>query len=302
MKRGTKLLAAGLLLTWAAGLSQCKWSPDKDVKKDLVKALENNEEKKAQDLDSIAKFPFKQPESSRIVEDTVETKEDNCFSVNIADLEWTPLFWSRKMITPNYWNLLGFSQAETIIRDYNEWHAAIDPTDRVSPDETINIPLIYPELKSYFPENWSDLIEEFPEYWNISIPHNDLIFIARCDNWKSALAYYKDGKLTLATYVSLGNNRQKKAIRTPSWIFTLTRAEIRRVSTTFRRSPMPYSIHVEWAWNWWVYLHQWYVNWFDQSHGCWRVPWLYQKHLHENLPKQTVWIFHKLYNPTLRKH
>jgi hypothetical protein len=53
---------------------------------------------------------------------------------------------------------LGFSQAETIINDYNEGHKPIQPTDWVSADETLIVPFIYPELKSYFPENWSDLV------------------------------------------------------------------------------------------------------------------------------------------------
>jgi hypothetical protein len=50
----------------------------------------------------------------------------------------------------------------------------------VSEDEALSIPFIYPELKSYFPDNWTDLTTMFPEYKDIS--ENNLIFMARCDN------------------------------------------------------------------------------------------------------------------------
>ena len=294
MNRTGKILTAWALLVWASTLSHCDWITEKDTKKNLVEVLENDSVK---DDDNTASFLVDQ--FLEKVNDSAE-KNDSCFQVNISDLKWTPFYWPGKMIVPNYWNYLWYSQAITIINDYNKRREPIIATDCVSADETLSVPFIYPGLKSYFPENWADLVAIFPEYKNIS--ESDLIFIARCDNWKSALAYYKNWKLTLATHVSLGNPHLRKAIRTTSWVFTLKRDIIRRRSRAFWRSPMPYSILVEWAWNWWVYLHQWKVDWSNLSHGCCRVPWLYQKYLYENLPEYSKWILHDLYNPTLIKH
>ncbi len=296
MNRTGKILTAWALLIGASTLSQCNWVSDKETKKNLVEVLEE-EKDSVETNDNTASFLVDQVSDKAT--DGIETSNEY-FTVRIADLEWTPFFWKRRMIAPSYWNFLGFSQAETIINDYNEGHKPIQPTDWVSADETLIVPFIYPELKSYFPENWSDLVWMFPEYKNIS--ENDLIFMGRCDNWKCALAYYKNGKLTLATYVSLGNPKIKKAIRTTSWIFLLKKVAERRRSTAHNNSPMPYSIHVEWAWNWWVFLHQWWVDWLNQSHGCCRVPWLYQQYLYQNLPEYSKWILHDLYNPTLIKH
>ena len=295
MNRTGKIITSWTLLVGASTLSQCDWITEKDTKKNLVEVLEK-EKKHNIEKDSTASFLVDQ--FAEKVNDNVEIN-DSCFVVKVSDLEWTPLFWKKRMIAPTYWNLLWYNQAETIINNYNKWHRLIKPTDWVSADETLNIPLIYPELKSYFPENWSEVITEFPEYRGIF--ESDLLFVARCDNWKSALAYYKNGKLKLATYVSLGNPKLKKAIATPSWIFTLIKDNIRRRSTSFWNSPMAYAIHILWAWNGWVYFHQWWLNWFDQSHWCWRSPWAQQKYLYEHLPKQSKCVLHDLYNPTLKK-
>jgi len=297
MNRTGKILTAWALLVGASTLSQCDWTTNKETKKDLVELLGKEKKDCVETNDNTASFLVDQYVDNAT--DDVETS-NSYFSVKISDLEWTPFFWKRRMISPSYWNFLWFSQAETIINDYNKGHKHIQPTDWVSTDETLTIPFIYPELKSYFPENWSDLVTMFPEYKDIS--ENDLIFIARCDNWKSALSYYKNGKLKLATYVSLGNPHIRKAIRTTSWVFTLKIDIERRRSNAYWRSPMPYSIHVEWAWNWWVFLHQWKVDWSNLSHWCCRVPWLYQQYLYQNLPKYSKWILHNLYTPTLIKH
>ena len=294
MNKTGKILTAWALLVWASTLSHCNWITEKDTKKNLVEVLGKDSVK---DDNNTACFLVDQ--FTEKANDSAE-KNDSCFQVNISDLKWTPFYWSVRMIAPSYWNYLWFSQAETIINDYNKGHKAIQPTDWVSADETLSVPFIYPELKSYFPENWTDLVVMFPEYKDIS--ESNLIFMARCDNWKSALSYYKDWKLKLATYVSLGNPHLRKAIRTTSWIFTLKKSIERRRSRAYNRSPMPYSIHVEWAWNWWVFLHQWWVDWLNQSHGCCRVPWLYQQYLYQNLPEYSKWILHDLYNPTLIKH
>lgn len=123
-----------------------------------------------------------------------EMQEDTpVYSIAIKDLEGGPYFGKKKMITPNYGNLLGFSQAETILRGYNAFPDSLEfsPVQRVEVEETINIPLIYPELKEYFPEKRDSLLydKDFEKYQDIKTDH--LLVASQCDNGKVALAYYE---------------------------------------------------------------------------------------------------------------
>ena len=92
------------------------------------------------------------------------------------------------MIIPNYGNLLGFSQAENIMRDYNG--KEIEESSRVEKEDTIAFPLIYPELRSYFPEDLTTLLTEKYNPLMQYYPH--FIMVSKCDNGKNALAYYQD--------------------------------------------------------------------------------------------------------------
>ncbi len=110
------------------------------------------------------------------------------------------------MIQPNYGNLLGFSQAENIMRDYNGLPDSVEfsATKRLESKDKIRFPLIYPELEGYFPKERETLClnESFSKYQDIKTDH--LLVVSRCENGKNALAYYERGKLKLATYVSIG--------------------------------------------------------------------------------------------------
>ncbi len=110
------------------------------------------------------------------------------------------------MIQPNYGNLLGFSQAENIMRDYNGLPDSVEfsATKRLESKDKIRFPLIYPELEGYFPKERETLClnESFSKYQDIKAAH--LLVVSRCENGKNALAYYERGKLKLATYVSIG--------------------------------------------------------------------------------------------------
>jgi hypothetical protein len=196
------------------------------------------------------------------------------------------------MIAPSYWNLLGFSQAEDIManNNINKWKW-FEATNWVDTDESITVPLIYPELKDIFPAEWSTLANwAFSEYKNVKT--NDLLIVTQCKNWKNALAYYKNWKLTLATYVSIWTSRHK----TVSWEYNLTLDQIRRRSHKYQNSAMPYSINI----TGWFFLHQGWSNGKPQSHWCVRVPGFYQKWLYEHLPKTgSKIILNWLYFPTL---
>ena len=110
------------------------------------------------------------------------------------------------MIQPNYGNLLGFSQAENIMRKYNSFPDSIEfsATKKLESNDTISFPLIYPELEDYFPKERETLClnENFSKYQDIKTDH--LFVVSRCENGKNALAYYRYGKLKLASYVSIG--------------------------------------------------------------------------------------------------
>ncbi len=79
------------------------------------------------------------------------------------------------------------------MRDYNAFPDSLDfsPTKRLESEETIKFPLVYPELRDYFPERRDSLLchVDFEKYQNIKTDH--LLVVSQCDNTKVALAYYE---------------------------------------------------------------------------------------------------------------
>lgn len=257
-------------------------------KEELIEVLsEENKEKKDE---KIVQFS-ENPENEIIRDISVEKNNDRdieSFNVNSNDLEWTPFFGKTRMITPSYGNLLGHSQSSTIMMDMN--NKKTENNEQLWENESINVPLIYPELRNYFPEDLKELLNKFlPEYKNET--GNDIIIVTQCKNGKNALWYYKNWKLKLATYVSIWTKHRA----TIKGKYSLKHDQIRRRSRRYHNSAMPYSILIKW----WYYLHQWRSNWKPQSHWCVRVPWLYQKWLYENIPDWTVIILDWLYKPTI---
>ena len=196
MNRTGKILTAWALLVWASTLSQCNWITEKDTKKNLVEVL-GEEKKDSVETDSTASFLVDQ--ITEKATDDVETS-NGYFTVKIADLEWTPFYWKRRMIAPSYWNFLWFSQADDIMSNNNHKWKDFEATNWVDANETLNVPLIYPELKGYFPEDWGSLAKwAFSNYKDVKA--KDLLIVTQWKKRKNALAYYKNWKLTLATYV-----------------------------------------------------------------------------------------------------
>lgn len=228
-------------------------------------------------------------------------KSKELHQIKLRDEEKTPLWWRKRIITPSYGNLLGFSQAETIMKEYNNLTnpSNFQAAQIIKPNETINIPLIYPELKDYFPHKRTKLTENttFEKYKNIKADH--LLVVSQCENGKTALAYYKNGILNLATYISAGT----QAHRTISGYYQLKHDNIFRRSRKYQNSAMPYSIWITWGY----FLHQGKSDGTPKSHGCIRVPGLYQKWLYEQLLKAVATeevpmiILEWLYTPTLLK-
>ena len=199
--------------------------------------------------------------------------------IDITELEGGPLWGKKKMITANYGNLLGFSQAETIMKMYNNFPDSLNfsPKLQLNASDCINFPLVYPELENFFPKLQEDLtkISVFEKHKNIKTNH--LIIVTKCNNGKHALAYYERGKLKMATYISIGLNNHK----TLCGKYELTHDSVFRRSRKYNNAPMPYSLHISGGY----FLHQGESDGFPKSHGCVRTPGLYARRLYHYLPK-----------------
>ena len=212
------------------------------------------------------------------------------------EIQSTPLYQMEE-IPHTYSALLGNSQADNILHEYNPLlnSSSWDSYEWVN---TVYFPLIYPEILDYLPVelSWLESKTFFSKHEKKVFDRDHLVLVFRAENEKAVLWYYKNQKLKLATYVSLWNSHNE---RTESWIYRLYHREIDHRSTMYDDDPMPYALQYTWAY----YLHYWESDWTDLSHGCIRVPWLYQKWLYENLPWdwETTIIVHRPYEITLRK-
>ncbi len=84
---------------------------------------------------------------------------------------------------------------------------------------------------------FAGIIYKFSNY-NFSNP-NTLILL-KTKSGRHALAYYQKGKLTMASFVSIGTAEHK----TISGQYTITPDQIRRRSRKYKNAPMPYSLHI----------------------------------------------------------
>lgn len=181
------------------------------------------------------------------------------------------------------------------MEDYNDL-SSVDPNQKLLWNEEITFPLIYPELEDFFPKRLETLLlyPSFEKYSNQMMKHT--IIVSCCENGKTALTYYENWKLKLATYVSAWTKNHK----TIKGKYPLSHSSIYRRSRRYNRAPMPYSLNIHWGY----FLHQWRSNGNPQSHGCIRVPGLYIKWLYEHLPRsygEAIIILEDLYTPTLKK-
>jgi lipoprotein-anchoring transpeptidase ErfK/SrfK len=87
------------------------------------------------------------------------------------------------------------------------------------------------------------------------------------------LAYYVNNKLFVCTYVSTWLPWEET--RTPKWLFTINSKSANRRSKKYDNVPMPYAMHIIWG----IFMHQGTSDWSKRSHGCVRVPGLYEEFL-----------------------
>lgn len=159
-------------------------------------------------------------------------------TVSQEELQATPLF-QMPDVPKTFATLLGDSQADMILRKWNT-DLKLRGFDSYLTAEQIRFPLIYPVLKNSIPSKLSDLrrVISFSEaeLQVFDTPH--LVIVLHTDQQKSALAYYQDQTLKLATFVSLG----KKSMKTKAGVFSLKHDKIFRRSYSFNGSPMPYAM------------------------------------------------------------
>lgn len=258
------------------------------TKQQLTENLTTWPEKTAAKTD----FPQKAMQTIDSLSTSIET-----FSVSSADLAKTPFDPGKPMkwVQISATNMLWATQAKTILSQYNTIQYNTNNIEQKNFIEQleswITIPLIYPELKTIFPATLSEL-KASPAFQKILEKHNykldkpHIILIIKTENGKNALAYYAEDKLTMATYTSLGT-RNHKTIKGEFW---LRHDNIFRKSMKYK-APMPYAIQIKDGY----FMHQGTSDGTPRSHGCIRVPGLYQKWLYEQLQNKTSKII--IHNP-----
>ena len=218
-----------------------------------------------------------------------QEQKSDFISISTSDLKWSPFDPTKPMIPINATNLLWSSQHEKILNDFNKNSAT--HTFREILDKWIKIPLIYPSLKHIFPAHLSDLRKD-PQFKTDPLSNKNQLLLIKTKNNHNALAYYQNGKLKMATYVSIGTLRHK----TVTGAYEISPDQIRRRSRRYGRAPMPYALHITWGY----FLHQGTSDGNPRSHGCIRVPGFYQQWLYQQVKAsdKTQIIIHNPYQIT----
>lgn len=285
MNKAKNLLLAIAVSMWC---SWCNWLHKadtiadgkivKDKYENYVKNLNNNTADTAQtlfDTLDVEKDTISKINSTRTQEDIEMVFSNDVETTQISSIKNWPLFM--RGTKRHVWEFLWYNQYETILKKYNRW---IYNEEKFNEDysimnfDSIRFPLIYDELENVFPKSLDELMkdESLSLYIDSLWGRQNLIIIQKLW-WKHVLWYYKDGYLSLATHVSIWRWNY-----TPTWYFELWAKYPRNVSRKYHNAPMPYTEVI--CGN--ICLHQWKVTWFPLSHGCVRVPWLYQKYIYEN--------------------
>jgi hypothetical protein len=134
-------------------------------------------------------------------------------------------------------------------------------------------------LRDRFPEDLADQLQEpgFEWFYNtedsIYTKNDDEnlkssydIVVKKLPSWKYALALYRNGKIFMATYVSVWLNSRK----TKTWQFKILASNPYYYSKKYK-SPMPDGLEFD---EWGFRFHQWNVTWYPASHWCVRLPWV----------------------------
>ncbi len=143
----------------------------------------------------------------------------------------------------------------------------------------IKFPNVYYGLEAEFPQTLRELAQKDEKLSKSVAGVRDFIIVRKTSVGKTALAYYQDEKLLLATHVSTG----KMGHETPVWLFTTGSRQSYKKSRIYESAPMPYAIQVDGD----IFLHHGRVNGSQLSHGCIRVPGFYQEILFREVKNHT---------------
>lgn len=184
----------------------------------------------------------------------------------------------------NLGEILWYNQVDSIVSKYSQTRDSLTATSRYEKSDTLSFPLIYPELKESFSCNLDKELHEdgFSFIDSLDSTSNYCILIKTIGWWKQALAIYNTNRegnqLFLATHVSVGRRKS-----TPRGEYS-TNVYIKHGYSNKYKAPMPYAITFKGG----AYLlHQGKVNGTPLSHGCIRVPGLYQEIIYHLVEKGT---------------
>jgi hypothetical protein len=189
----------------------------------------------------------------------------------------TPLHMSK--VRRDFWAVLGYNQSDSILSHYNDWKTFLS-SQKYELLDTLNFPLIYPVLKKYFPQEMSalDSLDAFSTLLVGEELSESAVVVQQVDSGKHALWFYKNNQLVLSTYVSVGKGQS-----TPTGVFS-TKRKIAYCWSNKHDAPMPYGIEFITPK---YFFHQWYVDGTPLSHGCIRVPGLYEEVLYALVDQNT---------------
>lgn len=264
MKFKEIVLVSGLLL---CPNNSSENSIKTNIKENLTKTLSQETELKS-DSPVFYKFDLSEELLNKLDSLDIYSWKKIIFNRQLEDLRNTPLFM--KGTSMHIGEFLWYNQADSIIKKYNTDTLDINSIKEIS---DISFPLIYDELSDKIPHDLDTLLtqDKFSEHKNKLIWIDSLIVVTKQEDWKYTVSYYIDGRLFLASYVSIWVWKA-----TPQWLFSVKRKIFDKRSIKYKNAPMPYALHLDGN----IFIHQWYIDWEKRSHGCVRLPWLYQEILY----------------------
>jgi lipoprotein-anchoring transpeptidase ErfK/SrfK len=192
---------------------------------------------------------------------------------DLAGISKTPLGMSG--LSKRVSDFLGLNQYEAVLALENKVVPTIDSKGKIVYETSlekyseIQFPAVFYGLEMVFPATVADFSKSGRKLPTGVKETDDLVFVDVTPEGKTALAFYQNGKLALATHVSLGT----KGHATPRGTFTTSYKESYKRSKLYENAPMPYAVNVEGH----IFLHHGRVNGKPLSHGCIRVPGFYQE-------------------------
>ena len=223
--------------------------------------------------------------------------------------------WVSRTLGSLLWKNAVEKQYASINQKFNKRTESIGSSTMYEVGDTLRFKLINPELKWQFPSHLSDQLKEkwFQNFTNdafipsiqvLDLSNNPLnskqnksfiydIVVKRLEDWRSALALYRNWNLFMASYVSVWLNNRKTKV----WQFKILWKYPYYRSRKYR-SPMPNWLKFD---EWGYFFHQWNVTWYPASHGCVRLPWIYALWLYslvKNSEHVDVFIDTNLYKST----